>query len=131
MPYFFGIFNSFLIGHALGAVRRAKSMTRLSGFARRTAFNSFQHFQHFQQVFNIKLHKDFCAYCYTFNISTSFQQSFQLRIFLIFHVITRNYYCFQLFHSPYYYYYNKLYIIDYVCKCACVRVSRVRARERN
>lgn len=72
------------------------------------------------------LHKDFCAYCYTFNISTSFQQVFNSEICLFFYVVALQIYTFQLFHSPYYYYYNKLYIIDDVCKYTCVR-ARLRA----
>ena len=46
---------------------------------------------------------------------------------LIFYDVTFQIYGFQLFHSPYYYYYNKLYIIDYVCKYTCVRARFARA----
>lgn len=60
-----------------------ESMTQLSGFARRSASNSnFQRFQHFQQLFNINMHKEFCANCYILNNSTIFQQSFQLSFVL-------------------------------------------------
>nr|DAP92233.1 MAG TPA: hypothetical protein [Microviridae sp.] len=88
-------------------------MTQLSGFARRTAFNhSFQHFQHFQQVFHKKLHKWFCAYCYTFNNSTSYPQKYQHQNNPKNIVPRIKIHSYQHFNTPYYYYYNKLYIIS-------------------
>nr|DAE63613.1 MAG TPA: hypothetical protein [Microviridae sp.] len=46
-----GFLKLFILGHAVGAVRRAKSMTQLFGFARRTAFicffNTFNTFNRF------------------------------------------------------------------------------------
>jgi hypothetical protein len=113
-----------LEGHAVGAVRRTESMTRPSGFARRTAFNSiFPHFQHFQQVFHEKLHKWFCAYCYTFNNSTSYPQKYQHQNNPENIVPRIKIHGIQHFNTPYYYDYNKLIINNN-------NIMRVRARLR-
>ena len=105
-------------------MRRAKSMTRPSGFARRTAFNSiFPHFQHFQQVFHEKLHKWFCAYCYTFNNSTSYPQKYQHQNNPENIVPRIKIHGIQHFNTPYYYDYNKLIINNN-------NIMRVRARLR-
>ena len=86
------------------------------GFCSRCAFIQF--FNIFNIVFNISTLLNFITTEY-FNISTSFQQNFQHINLILFYALSFIFYGFQLFHIPYYYYYNKLYYIT----CACARVT--------
>lgn len=73
---------------------------------------SFQHFPHSFQLFHIvKLYHNT-----VFQHFNNFLTKFSTRNFSFFHVITYNYFCFQLFHILYYYYYNKL--LKYMRACA-------------
>lgn len=81
-------------------------------------------FKHFQRVFN-DLSNHSCGKIWIFNISTNYQRVLnnQKRPFL--NDISLKNKGFQLFNSPYYYYYNKLYI--YICtRLACFPLMDVK-----